>query len=365
MTDNLNLALFDEAEYEERADYIDKDDLLRWTATSKHFDNIQKKLIQVGAKLIVGPRGTGKTHQMRCAYHACKNDPAKPLPLYITFNHYLRLETYLHENSNAIDIFHAWVLAKIVSSCADSYNVFLTDVSFDLNFLKVFISDVEKQRYDEKYSIVLVELNIKIVQDLIENAIIRNNRKRAVLFLDDAALTFTNDFMIEFFDIFRSLKTIHISPKASVYPGTTQYGPRFHVGQDAERVPIWMNVEDSDYLSFMDAIVLTRFGNSLNIDKDMRELLMFAAFGIPRTYIMFLRSYIESDRKSQQSKFNAIISEKCNNIISEYNSISQKMPQYAKIISIGDNLLSEIVKTIKSFNHNKIDEQGDDYKKIS
>lgn len=363
MADNINFSLFDEAEYEERADYIENDDLLKWTASSKHFDNIQKKLIQVGAKLIVGPRGTGKTHQMRCAYLSCKNDTSKPLPLYVTFNHYLRLETYLHENSNAIDIFHSWVLAKIVDACSSDYDVFLDDVSFDLEFIRKFISDVEKQRYDDKYAKVLTEINIKAVQELIEKAVSINNRKRAVLFLDDAALTFTNDFMIEFFDIFRSLKTIHISPKASVYPGTTQYGPRFHVGQDAERVQIWMNVEDSDYLQFMDAIVTTRFGNSLDIDKDMRELLMYAAFGIPRTYIMFLRSYIESERKNQQSKFNAIISEKCVNIMNEYNSIAKKMPQYSKIINVGDSLISQIVKTIKLFNHNKIDESRENYRK--
>ncbi|MBK0127462.1 zinc ribbon domain-containing protein [Pantoea sp. S61] len=124
-----------------------------------------------------------------------------------------------------------------------------------------------------------------------------------------------------------------------------------------------MNVEDPDYLQFMDAIVSTRFGNSLEIDKDIRELLMYAAFGIPRSYIMYLRSYLDSDRKGQQSKFNAIITEKCNNILSEYRSIAQKMPQYNKIINIGDELISEIVKTIKLFNHNKIDELGPDFKK--
>lgn len=363
MTNDLNLRLFDEAEFEERADYIEKQDLLKWTATSKHFDNIQKKLTQVGAKLIVGPRGAGKTHQMRCAYFNCKNDDNKPLPLYITFNHYLRLETYLHESSNAIDIFHAWVLAKIVISCEKDYGTFLESVDFDVNFLKKFITDVEKQKYNESYSNIISELSISSVQDLIEKVIIKNNRKRCILLLDDAALTFTNDYMIEFFDIFRSLKTIKISPKASVYPGSTQYGPRFHVGQDAERVDIWMNIEDQDYLQFMDAIVSTRFGNSLDIDKDMRELLMFAAFGIPRSYIMYLRSYIDSDRKGSQSKFNAIISEKCNNILSEYRSLAKKMPQYNKIIKIGDELLTEILKSIKTFNHKKIDESSDNFKK--
>ncbi|KER04317.1 zinc ribbon domain-containing protein [Photorhabdus temperata] len=363
MKEDLNLSLFDEAEFEERADYIDKQNLLKWTATSKHHNNIQKKLIQVGAKLIVGPRGTGKTHQMRLAYFDCKNDIQKPLPLYVTFNHYLRLETYLHESSNAIDIFHAWVLAKIVFACEEDYGVFLENVDFTSKDLKNFIINIEKQKYSQEHTRIISGLSLNDVKNLIEKAILKNDRKRAILFLDDAALTFTNDYMIEFFDIFRSLKTIKISPKASVYPGTTQYGPRFHVGQDAEKVPIWMSVEDSDYLQFMDTIVSTRFGNSLDIDQDMRELLMYAAFGIPRTYIMFLRSYIDSDRNKPQSKFNAIITEKCSNIINEYRSIAQKMPQYNIIINIGDELISIIVNTIKAFNHKKIDESGHNYKK--
>ncbi|MCC8466966.1 MULTISPECIES: zinc ribbon domain-containing protein [Photorhabdus] len=363
MQEDLNLSLFDEVEYEERADYIDKQNLLKWTATSKHHNNIQKKLIQVGAKLIVGPRGTGKTHQMRCAYFDCKNDTQKPLPFYVTFNHYLRLETYLHESSNAIDIFHAWVLAKIVFSCEEDYGIFLENVNFTSEDLKKFIIDIEKQKYNQEHARIISDLSLNDVKNLIEKTTLKNNRKRAVLFLDDAALTFTNNYMIEFFDIFRSLKTIKISPKASVYPGTTQYGPRFHVGQDAERVPIWMSVEDSDYLQFMDALGSTRFGNNLDIDQDMRELLMYAAFGIPRTYIMFLRSYTDSDRKKPQSKFNSIISEKCTNIINEYRSIAQKMPQYSNIINIGDELMSIIVETITEFNHKRIDEPGNNYKK--
>ena len=82
-----------QAEFEERADYLEFDKLASWTATSKHFDNIQKKLIQVGAKLITGPRGTGKTHQMRFAHYSCIKDQTKPLSIYVSFNHYLRLET--------------------------------------------------------------------------------------------------------------------------------------------------------------------------------------------------------------------------------------------------------------------------------
>ncbi|ASF15712.1 hypothetical protein [Shewanella sp. FDAARGOS_354] len=126
----IDLSFFDSSEYEERADYLSVEQLLSWTANSEHFKYIQKKLIQVGAKLITGPRGTGKTHQMRCAYNTCINDEKLPLPIYITFNHYLRLETYLHDRSNALDIFHAWVLCKISYAVIDNF-----DVEYKYDFL--------------------------------------------------------------------------------------------------------------------------------------------------------------------------------------------------------------------------------------
>jgi hypothetical protein len=342
-----------QAEFEERADYLEFDKLTSWTATSKHFDNIQKKLIQVGAKLITGPRGTGKTHQMRFAHYSCINDQAKPLSIYVSFNHYLRLETYLHENSNAISIFHSWVLAKIVLSCFDEYKVFPPECGFTDVELKSFIVDVEKQNYSKDISNIVSFLNVRAVQEYIESVMIQTNRKRAILLLDDAALTLTSDYLVEFFDIFRSLKSTRISPKASVYPGSTKYGPRFHLGQDAEKVPLWLNVSDPEYLEFMRAIINSRFNEKINIDDDMKELLMFCSFGIPRTYIMFIRSFIESDRKTIQSKFNSIIEEKCKNIIDEYKSISQKLTQFSGIIDIGESFISSILKEIKSFNYDK------------
>lgn len=345
--------VLDQAEFEERADYLEFDKLSSWTATSRHFDNIQKKLIQVGAKLITGPRGTGKTHQMRFAHYSCMNDSAKPLSIYVSFNHYLRLETYLHENSNAISIFHSWVLAKIVIACFEEYQIFPENSEFTESDLKAFITDVEKQNYSEDINSIVSFLNVRTVQEYIETVLLKKNRKRAILLLDDAALTLTSDYLVEFFDIFRSLKSTKISPKASVYPGSTKYGPRFHLGQDAEKVPLWLNVSDPEYLEFMKAIVNARFDKQLNIDEDMKELLMYCSFGIPRAYIMFIRSYIESDRKTAQSKFNSILEEKCKNIIDEYKSIAQKLTQFSGIIEIGETFISSVLEEVKTFNYEK------------
>ncbi|MCK5720337.1 MAG: hypothetical protein KAH84_10380, partial [Thiomargarita sp.] len=111
---------FDDAkEFEERADFIAKDDLMKWTVQNDFFLAIQKKILQTGAKLIVGPRGTGKTNQMRFAYYTCSESKSKPLAIYVSFGKYYHLEPLLSTKSNAITIFHTWVLSKILLGCYD------------------------------------------------------------------------------------------------------------------------------------------------------------------------------------------------------------------------------------------------------
>ncbi|MCE9954547.1 hypothetical protein LZ618_21075, partial [Aeromonas allosaccharophila] len=342
-----DLAFFDSSEYEERADYLSEEELTDWTANSEHFVRVQKKLIQVGAKLITGPRGTGKTHQMRCAFNYCLGNKSFPLPIYVTFNHYLRLESYLHNKSNALDIFHAWVLCKISYAVMQEYQVEFDAECLNTTKINEFLKDVERNRYGERYSEIITTINISLTQDIIYRAIDKTGRKRSILLLDDAALTLTHDYMVEFFDIFRSIKSIKISPKASVYPGTTQYGPRFHIGQDAEQVSIWMNVQDRDYTTFMQSIIDSRFSNRIDIDEDINKLLMFASFGIPRSYISLIRTYIESEKNTTQQKINYVIQEKCENIITEYNSISEKIKQYGSFIKIGNDFLEKIITQIK------------------
>lgn len=90
MAQQFDLDLLDSFEFEERADYIPEDLLVSWSPQNKHFDSIQRKLTQVGAKLLIGPRGAGKTHYMRHAFSTCKKNDSMPLPLYVSFNHYLR-----------------------------------------------------------------------------------------------------------------------------------------------------------------------------------------------------------------------------------------------------------------------------------
>ncbi|PBJ07282.1 zinc ribbon domain-containing protein [Flavobacterium sp. ACN6] len=353
----------DNKEFEERADFIAVDDLINWTVETSFFEKIQRKIIERGAKLIVGPRGTGKTHQFRHAYIKCLADNSKPLPLYISFGKYYHLEPLLFKSANALNVFHTWILAKI------SNEIIQVALSLEIDFLENFIeyeiehSDIiefiqnaERNLINSNNDLLITKLSIQKVILLIEELLKITKRKRCILLLDDAALTLTPDYMVEFFDVFRSLKTQNISPKASVYPGTTQYGPRFHIGQDAEEVLAWLNVEDENYSVFMSEILTKRL-NLKEINNEIVEIFKFSSFGIPRAFITLLRAYIQTESKTTQQKFNKVIETQKNLLEKEYLSLSLKLPQYKSIIKIGFEFYDKIINEVFEANKNNPEEK--------
>ena len=107
-------------------------------------------------------------------------------------------------------------------------------------------------------------ITVTKVQQLLEATSSIAGRKRTVLLLDDAALTLTPAYLIELLDVVRALKTSTIAPKTPVYPGTTEYSPRFHTGQDSTDVFVWTSVEAEEYATSMDQIARCRFQISTN-----------------------------------------------------------------------------------------------------
>ncbi len=358
----------DEKEFEERSDYIEDNDLELWDVQNTHFDKIQKKLLGIGAKLLVGPRGTGKTHQMKIAHLKCTKDKTKPISIFVSFSKYYHLEPFLSKVPNATQIFHTWVLAKIVIGCYNvteenkiDFELFnSSDRVLDKEIISEFISKAEKLKASQLSNDSLISgLTISKVIEVIEKLTKKLLKTRAILMLDDAALSLTPEYLVEFFDIFRSLKTKIISPKASVYPGTTQYGPRFHVGHDAEMVECWMSVENNTYSAFMDSLIDKRFYQfTTNVSSEILELFKYASFGVPRAFISLLRSYISLDGTNAQSKFNTVIEQQVKFIETEYLSISQKLLQYKKVIEIGYIFFKKIIDEIKEDNRNLTGEKN-------
>ncbi len=362
----MNYQEYEDNGFEERADYILDDDILRWNVDIPYFDSIQKKLIEKGAKVLVGPRGTGKTHQMKIAYNNCISDISKPFPVYVSFSKYYYLEPLLSKNPAAITVFHTWVLCKIILGCTDTItrikNINKDDFCNEITKEQIekFVAQSEKNIQESWHSDITRNITIQYVLDFITEFTNECSRKRAILLLDDAALTLTKEYMIEFFDIFRSLKTLNISPKASVYPGTTEYGPRFHLKQDGDPFNVWFEPEGIEYSQFINQLCEKRFID-IKIEDNIKELLKYASFGNPRAFITLLRDYEQETTKNSQVTFNTIIETRCKLLKDEYLSIKQKLNQYSTIIDTGWDFFDAILNEIASANRKYI--MGDEFEK--
>lgn len=353
-----------ETSLEQRADYIPISKLLSETASgSRLFKAAQKALLNTSLRTIVGPRGCGKTHLMRYAWLQCKNDSDKPFAVYASFNRYYRLEPLLVSRASPPHEFHAWALAVIAVATIYSFGSMSKhgDIKIEKiekyfgatrDSLERLISSLEKNKPLVGDLLNLAEsLSIHAVKDLIDYACTSLERKRSVLFLDDAALTLTPVYMIEMLDILRAFKSPTIAPKASVYPGTTEYGPKFHIGQDAMTVSVWPSIESDEYASDMDEIAQTRVTNFSDLPEEIVNLIRFASFGIPRAYLTMLHEFKEvNKKKNTQVSLNKVIEDHLNARIAEYRSLGQKVPKFTNLIKVGENVLNGMVTNIKNAN---------------
>jgi len=339
---------------DERADHIPVDELKSGTARADFFDHIHNTLVARGTKLLIGPRGCGKTHMMRYTWLLCRDDATLPLAIYVSFNRYYRLEPLLRTRSNAVDLFHAWVLARIFEALSDLLSSPVlalepewvpTILGVDVGELRDLIAKLERGLpLSTSNETVLASLSIQRLISTIERACDITKRRRAVILLDDAALTLTPEYLFEFFDIVRVLRTQRISPKASVYPAT-DFGPRFHASHEADSVPVWLSVDRSDYMSLMGAIRQTRLPD-LSVPNEVDSLLKFAAFGVPRAYLTMLREYTRGSG-SQQQLVNKVVEGHAISKREEYESMAIKMPRFESILRTGTKLFDGIISEVK------------------
>ena len=353
---------------EQRADYITSKELKDGTATSDFFDEIIATLLKKQTTLIVGPRGCGKTHMMRYASILCRDDNRKPLAIYVSFNRYYRLEPMLISRANAINLFHTWVLARILVATHEAINEQEEDFSadelhealeyLDLTELQNLIAKLERSLPLTQDELDLANsITLHITKKVIDNHVQLAERARAVLLLDDAALTLTPEYMAEFFEIFRSIKTPHISPKASVYPGTTEYGARFHPTQEGGFEPVWLSVSNPLYLETMTSIAEHRITDFADIPEDIREYLAYAAFGIPRAYLHMLMEFQKKKFSTVQQGLNRIVQSHAEARIEEFSTLAIKAPKLRTIIEKGNILFSKLVLLLKEAN-DKLAAQG-------
>lgn len=346
------------AEFEERADQLSLEDIDSTLSDGEIFKRARKKLLAPGAKLLVGPRGTGKTHLMRYTYlHAMRSEEL-PLTLYANFSRYLNLEPLLKKSADALQRFHSWVLAKIILSVFDfiadvgGNPAFLEDLSPILkqDELRRLVSLLERSSGVDEYEKIGRHLTVELTLAVLNLVQAKYKRARTVLLLDDAALSLADQYLISFFEIYRLLKTDTVAPKASVYPGSTQYGPSFHASHEAEQVSLWLSVDDLEYLSIMGDIAAKRFSEEdiSAINPEVQDLLKYIAFGSPRAYLRLIRAYLSGEGGSAQARVNRVIDEQADLIGTEYESLGLKLRQFASVIEVGRKFFDRVTSDLAS-----------------
>jgi hypothetical protein len=346
--------------FEERADQLTDEQIRTDTIVQDHFDEVNRALLRKGLTLIVGPRGCGKTHMMRFAAVSCRQKPSAPFAVYVSFNRYLRLEPLLSSRSDAVALFHAWVLALIALGCSDALasvnekfaRKLWNTVPAGHDEVKKFVERVERGTPTSTLDqTVITALSIQTVKDMIRDAAELADRKRSIVLLDDAALTLTPEYLVEFFDIVRVLKASDISPKASVYPGTTEYGPRFHADHEGQSVPVWLSVTEPRYLEVMRDIAQRRLTGSDVVSEAVSQALMYAAFGVPRAYLTMMRAWMEqADTTSDQAVLNQLIRDHRDARLSEFRSLALKLPKLSTMVDTGAAFFASLIEVLRDAN---------------
>ncbi|NKI92735.1 zinc-ribbon domain-containing protein [Rhizobacter sp. SG703] len=357
--------------YEERADHLELQVFKHNTVLAAGSEEWVQALTGTGAKLLVGPRGCGKTHLMRFAFSECIENENHPFAIYVNLNRYYRLEPLLRRRPDAIAMFYTWVVANVLVGLADALKEFASVAQRDLDIeallefdpleARDLIGALEQSRsLDHEQDVLAAKFTIDRTKNLIFRATEALGRRRAVLFLDDAALTLAPEYLTHFFDIYRALKAARIAPKASVYPGTTEYGASFHVAHEADRVFVWKSVTDGNYQPFMQDIAAKRFPDAAQVPEDVRALLAYAAFGVPRSFMALVRSFNKGRQASPsatpQSLFNTVIEDFCGEKMKEYRSLKAKTPQLATILEAGATCFTHVVASVAEASQNLADE---------
>lgn len=353
-----------DADFVEQAEYIPRDDFLELSADHPDEDAIVRKLSTGGAKLLVGPRGCGKTTLMLKAYYSLMaNEDRTSFPVYVNFKLSLKLEPLYINTPNAAFWFRQWLVLMIYKglhrSFGDGNDLFKPQSLISADSLDAALLRLESGR---PLSLDVEEaFSIEALCATISKVIAGNGYARCVLLLDDAAHAFSARQQEDFFEFFREIKSREISPKAAIYPGITNHSPTFHVGHDAEQIDAWVRPDRPEYVAFMRSLADRRFrGNmppALRGDPQSIQFLAYAAFGVPRSFLGMVRSaYHDSkDRTSSLDRrklfeYARQARESSHNV---YDSLAAKLPAYREFVIAGRQFYQSLIQAIKDFNRGR------------
>ena len=356
-----------ETDFLEQAEYINEEDFL--SVTEEHPDEIAiiRRLSAGGAKLLVGPRGCGKTTLLLKTYFDVLRDPQpSSLPVYVNFKLSLKLEPLYVKTSNASFWFKKWlnlrVYEGVLKAVRDSRRYQLPDSAMDREAIEKAIASLEMSNLDHLQT--EESFSTPSLLFFISQVLAANGLSRCVLLLDDAAHAFSPRQQEDFFDYFREIKSKEVSPKAAIYPGITAYSPTFQVGHDAEQIDAWVRPNTNTYLKFMKRLAMKRFSSAAAKkvweSPQAVEFLAFASFGIPRSFLNMMRSIILEVENSSaptldRRKLFEIARQSREFAHGVYDSLAVKVPAYKDFVITGNEMYQHVIQSMKDFNRNKDD----------
>ncbi len=360
-----------ESVFVEQAEYLDPNMFSIWFVEHPKEAEILRKLKASGAKLLIGPRGTGKTTLMLKAMEEMSfATNADCLPVYVNFKTSLRLEPLYKTSGNATFWFNQWLFLNSAIGISNSLEKLGFSSKAPIGEISVEIARKitdSLQSGDITSATKYLETPITITQfnSYIEESLYICDRIRVVFLFDDAAHAFSSDQQRDFFDFFRLIKSSTVSPKAAIYPGVTNFSSAFHVGHDAEEVDIWLDPADQRYLKFMRSLLDRRLSDAtasaLTVDEATFHLLALSAFGIPRNLLNMVRKLTTSedtDNSNTTTRKKAFSKSAVLNAIDEcaqtsqqiFKSLKSKIPTYSSFVDQGTIFLRQAVQTIKDYN---------------
>lgn len=355
-----------EVNFIEQAEYIDTASFAALTIEHPHENSILRKLMGGGAKLLIGPRGCGKSTLMLKAYQKMMDDAdSRALPVYVNFKLALKVEPLYSKGANAPYWFKGWLALKVIESLRESIEkksgwILPSDFPSRQHVSRAIQSIEAGTTSGEE----VADFSIPFLQRTLDQCLEGNNLSRCVLLIDDAAHAFSEKQQEDFFDFFRAIKSKSISPKAAVYPGITSHSPSFQVGHDAEQIDVWVKPAGEEYEEFMLELARKRFhGTPINIvesNEDDIAFLAYCSFGIPRAFLGMLRtiynspeSYFNTDGTLSKSKVLTLSRSGKEMSHSVYTSLEAKLPSLKSYVVNGGIIYRTLLSSIKEFNTNK------------
>lgn len=356
-----------EVNFIEQAEYIDSEIFAELTIEHPEEEAILRKLMGGGAKLLIGPRGCGKSTLMLKAFHQMLNGAGlQTLPVYVNFKLALKVEPLYSKGANAPFWFKGWLTLKVIEALhitlekidgIDIPDFFPKKELVERTLVKIEAGTTEEAEIDN--------FSINFLQRIIHEILERNDINRCVLLIDDAAHAFSEKQQEDFFDFFRAVKSKSISPKAAVYPGITSHSPSFQVGHDAEQIDVWVKPYGEEYEEFMLKLARKRFqGTPINlVDENIEDIvfLAYCSFGIPRAFLGMLRaiynspeSYFNSDGSLSKTKVLSLSRSGKEMSHRVYSSLEAKLPSLKSYVENGAFIYRALLDSIKDFNSGKI-----------